>query len=51
VLEQDRIILENLAPDARHHENLYQHDVGLSRLRRVMLKMARAQLAKRQEAA
>lgn len=51
VLEQDRIILENLAPDARHHENLYQHDVGLSRLRRVMLKMAKAQLAKRQEAA
>lgn len=51
VLEQDRIILESLAPDARQHENLYQHDVGLSRLRRVMLKMAKAQLAKRQEVA
>ncbi|MHA7880099.1 MAG: Rieske 2Fe-2S domain-containing protein [Saccharospirillum sp.] len=51
VLEQDRVILENLAPDARHHENLYQHDVGLSRLRRVLLKMAKQQLAQRQEAA
>ncbi|MCH8529540.1 MAG: aromatic ring-hydroxylating dioxygenase subunit alpha [Saccharospirillum sp.] len=51
VLEQDRVILENLAPDARHHENLYQHDVGLSRLRRVMLKMAKQQLAQRQESA
>ncbi len=51
VLEQDRIILENLAPEARTHENLYQHDVGLSRLRRVMLKMAKKQLAERQQAA
>ncbi len=51
VLEQDRVILESLAPEARHHENLYQHDVGLSRLRRVMLKMAKQQLAQRQEAA
>ncbi|GGX45154.1 aromatic ring-hydroxylating oxygenase subunit alpha [Saccharospirillum salsuginis] len=51
VLEQDRVILESLAPDARHHENLYQHDVGLSRLRRVLLKAAKQQLAKRQEAA
>lgn len=50
VLEQDRIILESLAPNARQHENLYQHDVGLSRLRRVMLKMAKAQLTTLKEA-
>ncbi|MEP4546396.1 MAG: aromatic ring-hydroxylating dioxygenase subunit alpha [Saccharospirillum sp.] len=50
VLEQDRVILESLAPDARQHENLYQHDVGLSRLRRVLLKAAKQQLAVRQEA-
>lgn len=51
VLEQDRVILESMAPDARYHENLYQHDVGLSRLRRVMLKLAKKQLAEREEAA
>ncbi|WP_027965608.1 aromatic ring-hydroxylating oxygenase subunit alpha [Halomonas halocynthiae] len=51
VLEQDRVILESMAPDARHHENLYQHDVGLSRLRRVMLKLAKKQLAERGEVA
>ncbi|KQN64620.1 aromatic ring-hydroxylating dioxygenase subunit alpha [Erwinia sp. Leaf53] len=44
VLEQDRVVLENLAPDARQHEFLYQHDVGLSRLRRMMQKAARQQL-------
>ncbi len=38
VLEQDRIILENLAPNARAREFLYQHDVGLARLRRLMKK-------------
>ena len=46
VLEQDRIILENLAPHARRHENLYQHDIGLSRLRRLMKKEAEKQLQK-----
>ncbi|MEX1056746.1 MAG: aromatic ring-hydroxylating dioxygenase subunit alpha [Natronospirillum sp.] len=51
VLEQDRVILESMAPDARQHENLYQHDVGLSRLRRVLLKAAKQQLAVRQEVA
>jgi len=45
-LEQDRIILENLAPNARQHEFLYQHDVGLSRLRRLMKKEAEKQLKK-----
>lgn len=50
VLEQDRLILESLAPEARAHENLYQHDVGLSRLRRVLLKTARQQLQQQAEA-
>ena len=45
-MEQDRIILENLAPNARQHEFLYQHDVGLSRLRRLMKKEAEKQLKK-----
>jgi hypothetical protein len=46
VLEQDRIILENLAPNAREKEFLYQHDVGLARLRRLMKKEAEKQLKK-----
>lgn len=46
VLEQDRIILETMAPNARQFENLYQHDVGLSRLRRLMKKEAEKQLKK-----
>ncbi len=45
VLEQDRIILENLAPNARSREFLYQHDVGMSRLRRVMQTEAKKQIA------
>ncbi len=43
VLEQDRIILEHLAPEARSHEFLYQHDVGISRLRRMFKKEAEKQ--------
>ncbi|MGX2008339.1 3-phenylpropionate dioxygenase, partial [Enterobacter asburiae] len=49
VLEQDRVVLESLAPNARDHEYLYQHDVGLSRLRRMMQKAAKEQLAAREE--
>lgn len=45
VLEQDRLILENMAPDAREHEFLYQHDTGLVRVRRLMREEAEAQLA------
>jgi hypothetical protein len=45
VLEQDRIILENLAPDARDHEFLYQHDTGMARVRRILENEARSQLA------
>ncbi|MGO3396203.1 MAG: 3-phenylpropionate dioxygenase, partial [Serratia proteamaculans] len=49
VLEQDRIVLENMAPNARGREYLYQHDVGLSRLRRMMQKEAQKQLAQLSE--
>jgi|TARA_R100001143_G_scaffold63495_1_gene70951 phenylpropionate dioxygenase-like ring-hydroxylating dioxygenase large terminal subunit len=36
VLEQDRIVLETMSKNARAKENLYQHDVGLVRVRRLM---------------
>ena len=36
VLEQDRYVLESLAPHARDHEYLYQHDVGITRVRRML---------------
>ena len=35
VLEQDRVMLEAMAPDADSAENLYQHDLGVVRLRRL----------------
>jgi phenylpropionate dioxygenase-like ring-hydroxylating dioxygenase large terminal subunit len=35
VLEQDRVLLEVLPPDANQHEHLYQHDMGVVRLRRL----------------
>jgi phenylpropionate dioxygenase-like ring-hydroxylating dioxygenase large terminal subunit len=47
VLEQDRVVLENLTPHARDHEFLYQHDSGLARVRRIMRQRAEAQLASR----
>lgn len=51
VLEQDRVVLENMAPGARHHENLYQHDVGLGRVRRLLEKKARDQVGALRQAA
>ena len=44
VLEQDRSLMEATAPDADRRENLYQHDMGLVRLRRQWRQEARAQL-------
>ncbi len=44
VLEQDREMLSNMPDDARKREMLYQHDVGVSRVRVVMKQAARAQL-------
>jgi len=44
VLEQDRIVLENLAPQARDKEFLYQHDVGITRVRRMLRQRAEQHL-------
>ena len=44
VLEQDRRLLEALPHDADRHEHLYQHDAGLTRVRRLLRKEAKAQL-------
>jgi phenylpropionate dioxygenase-like ring-hydroxylating dioxygenase large terminal subunit len=44
VLEQDRVILENMAEDARSREFLYQHDTGMSRVRRRLKQLAEEQL-------
>lgn len=44
VLEQDRLVIESLAEDARSSENLYQHDVGLAQVRRIMERAAEAQI-------
>lgn len=44
VLEQDREMLSAMPDDARKREMLYQHDVGVSRIRLVLKQMARDQL-------
>jgi phenylpropionate dioxygenase-like ring-hydroxylating dioxygenase large terminal subunit len=44
VLEQDREMLSAMPDDARRREMLYQHDVGVSRIRLVLKQMARDQL-------
>jgi phenylpropionate dioxygenase-like ring-hydroxylating dioxygenase large terminal subunit len=45
VLEQDRAVLEVMEPDANQNEHLYQHDMGIVRLRRHLRNLAKAQLA------
>lgn len=45
VLEQDREMLVNMPDDARKREMLYQHDIGVTRIRRVLLNKAKAQVA------
>ena len=37
-------MLEQFEPDANQRENLYQHDMGVARLRRVFRTKAEAQL-------
>jgi phenylpropionate dioxygenase-like ring-hydroxylating dioxygenase large terminal subunit len=44
VLEQDRVMLEEMETDARDREILYQHDMGLVRLRRRLKSVATEQL-------
>ncbi|OVZ56312.1 3-phenylpropionate dioxygenase [Pigmentiphaga sp. NML080357] len=46
VLEQDREVLEVMEPDANQRENLYQHDIGLVRLRRHLRNLATDQFEK-----
>jgi phenylpropionate dioxygenase-like ring-hydroxylating dioxygenase large terminal subunit len=45
VLEQDREMLEAMPPDARKREMLYQHDVGVARIRQSLVNKAKTQLA------
>jgi phenylpropionate dioxygenase-like ring-hydroxylating dioxygenase large terminal subunit len=44
VLEQDREMLEAMEPDANQREHLYQHDMGVVKLRRHMKNLAQAEL-------
>jgi phenylpropionate dioxygenase-like ring-hydroxylating dioxygenase large terminal subunit len=44
VLEQDRVLLEAMAADADQAENLYQHDLGVVRLRRLYRSLAEEQV-------
>jgi len=46
VLEQDRLAVENMEPDANQREHLYQHDAGVVRLRRHLKTLATQQLEK-----
>ena len=38
-------MLVNMPPDARKREMLYQHDVGVARIRQALISKAKAQLA------
>ncbi|MFE3454223.1 Rieske 2Fe-2S domain-containing protein [Nonomuraea sp. NPDC059194] len=49
VLEQDRVMEEAMPLDAWSRENLYQHDLALVRLRRMIRGEAQRQLAAREE--
>lgn len=44
VLEQDRVMLEAMAPDADAREHLYQHDLGVARIRRLLKAEAEQQV-------
>lgn len=44
VLEQDRAILSIMPKNARDREKLYQHDIGITRLRQTLGRLARAQI-------
>jgi hypothetical protein len=45
VLEQDREMLTNIPHDAHKREMLYQHDVGVARMRRMLSQQVKDQLA------
>lgn len=44
VLEQDRVMLEDMEPDANQREHLYQHDMGIVKLRRQLRSLASQQI-------
>lgn len=44
VLEQDRVMLEGMPDDARKREMLYQHDLGVSRIRQMLTRAAKTQI-------
>lgn len=44
VLEQDRVMLEGMPDDARRREMLYQHDLGVSRIRQILTRAAKSQI-------
>jgi len=44
VLEQDRVMLEGMPDDARRREMLYQHDLGVSRIRQILTRAAKKQV-------
>ncbi|MGY3670948.1 Rieske 2Fe-2S domain-containing protein (plasmid) [Marinovum sp. KMM 9989] len=44
VLEQDRVMLEGMSDDARKREMLYQHDLGVSRIRQILTRAAKSQV-------
>mgnify|MGYP001810225953 FL=1 len=45
VLEQDREMLSAMPDDARKREMLYQHDIGVSRIRQILTRAAKQQIA------
>jgi phenylpropionate dioxygenase-like ring-hydroxylating dioxygenase large terminal subunit len=45
VLEQDREMLSNIPADAHKREMLYQHDIGVARMRRMLSQQVKQQLA------
>ena len=44
MLEQDREMLTNIPSDAHKREMLYQHDVGVARMRRTLTQQVKDQL-------
>jgi phenylpropionate dioxygenase-like ring-hydroxylating dioxygenase large terminal subunit len=50
VLEQDRVAVEAMEPNANLRESLYQHDMGIVRLRRRLKTLAQQQVDKAQDA-
>jgi len=45
------VVLELMEPDANQREMLYQHDMGIVRLRRHMRNLAKEQLAREEQTA